>query len=71
MRHVNGLGTQNFNRRHGKMVPGSARSAYELPMAQRRGPSTLSQGLAETPTRKQALWHVHVQGGLKMTAMAH
>jgi REP element-mobilizing transposase RayT/AraC-like DNA-binding protein len=51
--------------------PASARSAREVPMAQRRRLMTLPQWLAEGPTREQALWHAHVQGGLTMTAMAH
>ena len=50
--------------------PASARSAREVPMAQRRRVMTLQQWLAEGPTREQALWRAHVQGGFTMSAMA-
>jgi REP-associated tyrosine transposase len=68
------LGDERFVERmqalSASLGPASARFAREVPMAQRRRPLTLSQWLAAGPTREQALWLAHVQGGLTMTAMA-
>ena len=68
------LGDQRFVERMQAFAappgPASARSPREVPMAQRRRLMTLPQWLAEGPTREQALWRAHAQGGFTMTVMA-